>query len=354
MGNTRGRRVDQSDKDCAVFLINESLKNGCRLKVASADLEIDFKTYLRWKVDPIDRRKGPLTESKNKLSTEEREEIINIATSKEYMDYSPWVIVAKLADKGQYIASESSFYKILKEHKMLKHRGKSKPANRYKPAPLVAYGPNEIWSWDITYLKTSIKGQFYYVYLMMDIWSRKIIGYDVHTEESMEHSSILMKKLCHLEGVKKDQLVLHSDNGGPMKGATMLATLERLGVTASFSRPRVSNDNPYSESLFKTLKYCPKYPDRFVDLAEAKNWMMKFMDWYNNHQHSGIKFVTPNERHHNLDIKILEKRKIIYLKAKDKNPLRWNSKKIRNWEREEKVYLNYLQKSKDVDIKIAS
>jgi transposase InsO family protein len=189
---------------------------------------------------------------------------------------------------------------------------------------------------------------------MMDIFSRKIVGFDVCEEESMEHSSSLMEKLCVNEGIEPDELVLHSDNGGPMKGATMLATLERLGVAASFSRPRVSNDNPYSESLFKTLKYCPKYPDRFESLEEAKRWMIMFMDWYNNHQHSGIKFVTPNERHQGLDVKILEKRKEVYFKAKEKNPERWNSKKIRNWDREEKVYLNHLQKNRDTDIESAS
>lgn len=243
---------------------------------------------------------------------------------------------------------------MLKENKLLNHRGKSKPANHYRPAPLAAHGPNEIWSWDITYLKTLIRGQFYYVYLMMDVWSRKIVGFDVHEEESMEHSSILINNICINEGIEKDQLVLHSDNGGPMKGATMLATLERLGVAASFSRPRVSNDNPFSESLFKTLKYCPKYPERFVSLAEAKQWMIVFMDWYNNHQHSGIKFVTPNERHQGLDIEILNKRKEVYEEAKSKNPSRWNNRKTRNWGRDEKVYLNHLQKKRDADINIAS
>ncbi len=313
---------------------------------------------MRWKnapdANPIDRRRGPLVVPKNKLSKEERAEVIKISTSNEYMDYSPWIIVAKLADKGKYIASESSFYKILKEEKMLEHRGKVKKVNSYKPAPLLALAPNQIWSWDITYLKTSVRGQFYYVYLMMDIWSRKIVGLDVHPEESMEHSSVLMDKLCASEGISKNQLVLHSDNGGPMKGATMLATLERLGVAASFSRPRVSNDNPYSESLFKTLKYCPKYPEQFQDLNEAKAWMEIFMEWYNNHPHSGIKFVSPNERHVGADVEILKNRKQVYLKAKEKNPLRWSSNKIRNWDREEKIYLNHLQKNKEADIEIAA
>ena len=291
---------------------------------------------------------------KNKLSSEVKNEVIKIANSKEYIDDSPWIIVAKLADKGRFIASESSIYKILKENKLLAHRGKMKQPNRNRPAPLVAYGPNEIWSWDITYLKTVVRGQFYYVYLMLDVWSRKIVGFDVQEEESMEHSAVLIDKLCKAEGIEKDQLVLHSDNGGPMKGATMRATLEKLGVAASFSRPRVSNDNPYSESLFKTLKYCPKYPDRFNDLAEAKHWMMLFMNWYNGHQHSGIKFVTPNERHQGLDIEILKKRTEVYEQAKAKNPERWSNRKTRNWEREEKVYLNHLQKKREVDMNIAS
>jgi putative transposase len=354
MGNKRGRRVSESDKIQAVELIIEASSNGCRIKVSCYDLEIDFKTFQSWREDPVDKRQGPITVPRNKLSDEERDEIVRISNSTQYMDYSPWVIVAKLADENKYIASESTFYKVLKDRKQLEHRGKSKPANKYRPAPLVAHGPNEIWSWDITYLKTMIRGEFYYVYLMMDIWSRRIVGFDIRDEESMEHSSKLMRKLCEIEGVKNSQLVLHSDNGGPMKGATMLATLEKLGVAASFSRPRVSNDNPYSESLFKTLKYCPKYPDRFEGLDEAKNWMMLFMSWYNNHPHSGIKFVTPMQRHLGLDKEILENRKKVYRAAKLKNPERWNNRKTRNWEREEKVYLNYLQKKRDVDINIAS
>jgi transposase InsO family protein len=337
-----------------VELVTEASSNGCRIKVSCRDLEIDIKTFFRWKKDPVDKRRGPLTEPRNKLSIEEKDELIKVTNSKEYMDYSPWIIVSKLADAGKYIASESTFYKVLKERKQLKHRGETKPANRYRPAPLVAYGPNEIWSWDITYLKTLVRGQYYYTYLMMDIWSRRIVGFDIKEEESMDYSSKLMSKLCHNEGIKKKQLVLHSDNGGPMKGATMLATLEKLGVAASFSRPRVSNDNPYSESLFKTLKYCPKYPERFQSVEEAKRWMIIFTDWYNNHPHSGIKFVSPNERHEGLDVEILKNRQEVYKKAKARNPERWSNRKTRNWDREEKVYLNHLQKDRDIDMNIAS
>ena len=144
MGHSRGRRVEEKTKIVIIALIKNAIEAGCRLKVAATDLEIDFKTYLRWKKRTIDQRKGPLTKPKHKLSMTEKTEIIKVATSEEYMDYSPWIIVAKLADRGKYIASESSFYKTLKENKMLAHRGKTKIANHYKPKPLIALGANEI------------------------------------------------------------------------------------------------------------------------------------------------------------------------------------------------------------------
>jgi len=189
----------------------------------------------------------------------------------------------------------------------------------------------------------------------MDIFSRKIVGFDIHESESMEFSSRLIDKICKKEKIKKDQLVLHSDNGGAMKGATMLATLQRLGVVPSFSRPKVSDDNPYSESLFKTLKCCPKYPNKpFSSLENAYKWVMEFVLWYNyKHLHSGIKFVTPASRHEMRDQIILENRKKVYEEAKNKNPNRWTGK-TRNWSMVEKVYLNYLQEERINDIKLAS
>jgi transposase InsO family protein len=318
-------------------------------------MDIDVKTFKRWKNNIEDKRKGPLSTPANKLSEEEIKEVIQISTSKEYVDLPPCQIVPLLADKGIYMASESTFYKILRENKLLEHRGKSKRPSTNRPAPLVAKSPNEIYSWDITYLRSSVAGKFYYLYMFMDIFSRKIVGYEVHENESMEHSSQLIERICMQENVVKDQLILHSDNGGAMKGATMLATLQKLGVVPSFSRPRVSDDNPYSESLFKTLKYCPKYPSKpFASLEEASAWVEKFVFWYNNiHLHSGIKFVTPVSRHEGKDKIILENRKRVYEDAKNKNPNRW-SKRTRNWDKIEKVFLNYLQEEKNNDITLAS
>ena len=177
--------------------------------------------------------------------------------------------------------------------------------------------------------------------MIIDIFSRKIVGYEVYEAESAEHSATVANLAYHSEKIDGKKVVLHSDNGSPMKGSIMLSMLQELGVVPSFSRPSVSNDNPFSESAFKTLKYCPQFPsDPFNTLEEARNWCHEFVTWYNTvHCHSGIKFVTPSERHKGLDRDILDNRKKVYEHAKSKNPSRWSGN-IRNWNRIEEVYLN--------------
>ena len=229
----------------------------------------------------------------------------------------------------------------MREEKLLTHRSKSSPRVNKKPEELVAVGPNQLWSWDITYLKAAIKGTYFYLYLPMDIFSRKIVHWEVHESENAELSSRMIHKACAINNIGPKQIVLHSDNGGPMKGATMLATLQRLGVAPSFSRPSVSNDNPYSESLFKTLKYCPQFPERgFAAIEEARAWVEKFVHWYNHlHLHSGIRFVSPASRHDGVDAAILNRRHEVYLEARLKNQNRW-SRQTRNWTRINVVELN--------------
>ena len=201
--------------------------------------------------------------------------------------------------------------------------------------------PNQIFSWDITYLPTLVKGVFLYLYLVMDIYSRKIVGWQVHEEESSALAADLMIDICQRENIKRDQVTLHSDNGSPMKGATMLATLQNLGIMPSLSRPSVSDDNPYSESLFRTLKYRPDYPDKpFSDLQSARTWVEGFAGWYNHkHLHSGIKFITPAQRHAGEDVQILAGRHQVYQKAKSENPLRWSGE-TRDWNPTKEVHLN--------------
>jgi putative transposase len=192
------------------------------------------------------------------------------------------------------------------------------------------------------YLAAAVRGAFYRLYMIEDIYSRKIVGWEVHEEESAEHAATLIRKACLSEGVRyESSLVLHSDNGGPMKGATMLSTLQRLGVVPSFSRPSVSDDNPYSESLFRTLKYTPAYPSKpFASLEEARAWVHRFVQWYNEtHRHSAIRYVTPGQRHRGADVDILEKRKRLYEAAKAERPERWSGA-TRNWQPIEEVWLN--------------
>ena len=326
-----------------VRLVDEAIVSGARQSRCAKVVGIDERTLQRWRANELgeDGRRGPLTEPANKLSASERALIVEIADCEEFRELSPKQIVPLLADRGQYVGSESSFYRVLGEEQQMAHREPSNAATRARPRQHVADGPGQCWSWDITYLRSPVRGAFYYLYMIVDLWSRKIVGWEVHEEESMELSSRLVDRLAAREGVDVRGLVLHSDNGGPMKGATMLATLDSLGIVASFSRPRVSNDNPYSEALFRTLKYRPQYPQRpFTSITEARTWVAWFVQWYNQeHLHSAIGFVTPQQRHEHADIEILQGRERVYEEARRRNPRRWSGK-VRNWDRIERVWLN--------------
>lgn len=221
------------------------------------------------------------------------------------------------------------------------HRGHSRPANeRSKPKALVARGPCQVWTWDITYLRAPVRGTFFYLYVIVDLWSRKIVAWRVHDEESMELAAELAEEACRAERVVGG-LALHSDNGGPMKGSTMLATLQKLGVVASFNRPGVSDDNPFSEALFRTLKYRPGFPRKpFASIDAARAWVQGFVDWYNDvHLHSALKYVTPSDRHAGRDTKLLAKRDGVYAAAKARTPRRWTGA-TRDWKPITRVALN--------------
>lgn len=343
MGGRRGRLIRVEDKGKAIVLIQEACDAGARINPACGILEIDIRTLQRWKKDCSlkDKRCGPITVPGNKFSQAEREHVLRVVNSEKHRNQAPSQIVPSLADEGKYIVSESTIYRILRSEKLLAHRSAARPNAHRKPEELSATKPNVLWSWDITYLLSDIRGQYFYLYLFLDVFSRKIVGHEVYADQSAEYAAEVVSKAYSTEGVSKGDVTLHSDNGGPMKGAMMLAKLEQLGVAASFSRPSVSNDNPFSESLFRTLKYRPEYPSKpFKSIEEARTWVSEFVAWYNTvHQHSGISFVTPAIRHSGADKDILEKRKEVYARAKDKNPNRWSGQ-IRKWESVAKVYLN--------------
>jgi transposase InsO family protein len=319
--------------------VEEALQNGARLSAISTISEISERTIQRWRKEiRRDLRKGSKRSIPHRLSEAERKEIIATACSREFVDNYPSEIVAKLAEKGVYIASEATFYRVLKEERLLSHRRHSKaPVKREKPR-LKATGPDQIYSWDITWLKTDVAGLYYYLYLVVDIFSRKIVHWEIHNSESSEKAADMLRKISAKKIIRG--LTLHSDNGSPMKGYTMLAMMQALNITPSFSRPRVSTDNPFSESLFRTLKYRPFYPDRFSSIDKAQDWIKRFVYWYNHeHLHSGISYVTPHDRHYGKDVKVLEKRRVTYQEAYKKNPRRW-SRGPKEWKRKEVVYIN--------------
>jgi putative transposase len=307
-------------------LIEEAVQAGARRASAASEAGLDPRTLERWRAGAVDdERRGPRTVPRNKLSARERQRVVELATSSEFRDLSPKQIVPRLADEGTYVASESTFYRVLREEKLLAHRSRSAPASSRPRVEHRATSPCQVWSWDITYLRTQVRGRFYYLYLMLDVWSRKIVGSRVEDAECTELASELLKTALADEGHDGNNLVLHADNGSPMKGATMKATMEKLGVVSSFSRPRVSDDNPFSEALFRTAKYWFEYPRKpFASLEEARVWVAKFIEWYNNHHlHSGIGFVTPVDRHAGRDTAILVRRRAVYDRARRRHPERW-------------------------------
>lgn len=318
------------------------MQAGARQASACAELGLNERTLQRWRHAPEDgrpsaRRAVPA----NKLSEAERQAVLEAANRPGYVSLTPHQIVPKLADEGIYLASESTFYRVLKAAGQAGRRGRSHRPRRRPLTTHRADGPNQVWCWDITWLPTTVKGRFFYWYMMQDIYSRKLVVNEVHESESAEHASQLLARGCLREQTAGRPLVLHSDNGMAMKGATMRATMQELGVAPSYSRPRVSNDNAYAEALFRTAKYCPLWPERpFETLEDARAWVLQFVRWYNEeHRHSGLKYVTPNQRHRGEASGLLARRTRVYEAARDRHPQRWSTS-IRNWALWDAVYLN--------------
>jgi transposase InsO family protein len=334
------------DREAAVSLITEAVAAGARQFKACDVLQISERTLRRWKkggvVQPDQRPLVQRPEPRNKLSEAERKAVLDVCNSKDFSALPPSQIVPKLADQGQYLASESSFYRILRADGQQHHRGRTKPpVKRKPPTSYQATASCQVWTWDITWMPGPVAGMFFYLYLIVDIYSRKIVGWEVHDRESSEQASVLIRKAVLSESCIGQPLVLHADNGSPMKGATMKTTMEKLGITSSYSRPRVSNDNPFSEALFRTFKYRPNWPMKgFATKNEAQEWVRSFANWYNGeHLHSAIRFVTPNARHSGSDRKTLANRAILYATARAQNPQRWSGK-TRNWQPAGPVWLN--------------
>jgi putative transposase len=315
--------------------VAQAQAQGARLTKVCEMVGLSARSVERWRAQPDgeDARRGPRHRPGNALTPHEQARVMDVMTSPEYGGLSPKQIVPRLADQGVYLASESTMYRL---QRRLNLRSQARPPTRSHVTRAArvhrATGPNQVWSWDITYLPTIVRGRFLYLYLVLDVWSRRIVGWEVHERESAELAAGLIHRICDEACIDPKGLVLHSDNGKPMSGSTMLATLQWLGIVPSFSRPHVCDDNPYSESLFRTLKHTPAYPKQpFVNLEMARRWVAGFVDWYNGeHRHSAIRFVTPDQRHHGIETSVLTQRHALYEHARSKKPERW-SQATRNW-----------------------
>jgi len=329
--------------------IEAAHRAGARLECACAEAGITVRTLQRWKAGsglvtgdrrPDAQRPVPA----HALSAEERQTLLRVANEPRFADKPPARIVPALADEGVYLASESSFQRVLRAAGQSRHRGRARtPRAARPPTTHVATAPRQLWCWDMTYLPAEIAGRWFYLYLILDAFSRKIVGFEVHDTDDASHAAHLAKRTALAEGIHamKTKPTLHGDNGSTFKATTVLAMLHWLGVKVSYSRPRVSDDNAFVESLFRTAKYRPEFPARgFADLEAARAWASAFVHWYNHeHLHSGIRYVSPADRHDGLDAQILQRRHALYLQAREDNPRRW-SRHTRNWSRVDVVTLN--------------
>jgi len=329
--------------------IDAARQAGARLEKACEIVGIDTRTLQRWKAgDGLvsgDRRPEALRpRPSHALTDAERAEVLRVANELRFADKPPARIVAELADEGTYLASESSFHRVLRARGQNAHRGRAKaPRQSRPPTTHEATAPRQLWCWDMTYLPATVAGRWFYLYLILDVFSRKIVGYEVHDTDEGVHAAQLARRTALAEGLHAigRKPVLHGDNGATFKATTVLAMLHWLHIEPSYSRPRVSDDNAFVESLFRTAKYRPEFPSGgFANLAAARQWASRFVHWYNHeHRHSGIRYVTPAERHDGRDHEILQKRHALYLQARERNPRRWAGN-TRNWSRIERVTLN--------------
>jgi transposase InsO family protein len=337
------------DRQILIRDIAQARVEGARLAPACALAGIDARTLQRWKAGEGltrgDRRPDanhPVPS--HALSEAERAQIVAVANEPRFADTPPARIVPALADEGIYIASESSFHRVLRAHGQMNPRGRAQPPRTSRPPTThIATRPGDVWCWDVTFLPAQIQGRWFYFYLILDLYSRKIVGFEVHDTDSAEHAAHLARRTALAEGVhaKPVRPVLHGDNGATLKATTVLAMLHWLGIEPSYSRPRVSDDNSFAEALFRTAKYRPEFPLKgFADLDAARQWAARFVHWYNQeHRHSGIRYVTPAQRHAGQDGPVLIARHAVDQDARQRNPQRWSGS-TRNWTPAGAVTLN--------------
>ncbi len=293
---------------------------------------LNRKTIHSWRREGLqDHRKGSARFVPHRLKDTEEEAILAICNSEKYCDMPPAMIVALLAQENTYIASESTFYRVMRKKQLLAHRQKSKaPRKGKQPDRIEVTGPNQVWAWDITWLKTDVKGLFHYAYTIIDLYDRSIVGWTIEDQESDHHAHKLFSRI--IRDMKVIPEIVHADNGNSMRGMTLAAFLDSLFISRSYSRPRVSNDNAFIESWHKTLKYSIGYPDFFPTIENARTWYANFINWYNTaHLHSALGYVTPKQHRSGESEKLYAMRNETLLLAYLANPDRWRNGKVKEY-----------------------
>ena len=341
--------IGLEDRQALALDIATAHAHGARLQPACEIAGIDVRTLQRWKARagltagdgrPQARRPVP----SHALSLDERAALLAVANEPRFASVPPARIVPMLADEGVYLASESSMARVLKAHGQSARRGRAKaPKASRPPTTHIATAPGQVWCWDMTYLPARVMGRWFHLYLILDLYSRKIVGAEVHDRDDSDHAVHLVRRTALAESIATADTrpVLHGDNGSTLKATTVLAMLQWLGIEPSYSRPRVSDDNAYAESLFRTAKYRPEFPaNGFANLTEARAWAAEFVRWYNvDHRHSAIGYVSPQQRHAGEDRAILDARHTLYEQARQRHPARWSGR-TRNWSHIGVVTLN--------------
>lgn len=311
-------------------------------------LGVSRSTYYSWigkRVKDSEKIRKPYT-ADHVITHSVRQEILSVMTTEDYMDKTPYEIFYNELDKGNYYCSVRTLYRILEENHLVRERRRGHQQSHYSKPELLAESPNEVWSWDITKLKGPRKWQFYYLYVILDIFSRYVVGWLIAQAERSELAKDLIEISCERQNITKKQLTIHSDRGASMTSLTVNQLLDNLSVKKSLSRPRVSNDNPYSESQFKTLKYRPEFPDRFGSIQDAREYCREFFKWYNeDHYHSGLNYLTPHSVHHGEADKRVKQRQNTMIDVYNRYPERFRNGVPKISGIPEKVWINKPEKN---------
>jgi putative transposase len=327
-----------------------SLSEDVGVQKACLALGVARASFYRWSEPPLED--APKTEPvipSWSLSSEERQRVLDLLHTDRFVDQSPREVYAAMLDEGTYLCSVRSMYRILEKQGEVRERRNQLCRPTYQKPELLAKGPNQVWSWDITKLKGPVKWTYYYLYVLLDIFSRYATGWMVAHREQASLAQKLIEESCEKQSIKPGQLMVHSDRGPSMSSKPVALLLADLGVTKSHSRPHVSNDNPYSESQFKTLKYRPEFPERFGSMEDARGFCQTFFPWYNTeHHHSGIGFLTPRQVHDGLSKQIVKERQKVLKRAYETYPDRFKRGMPKPMDPPDAVWINRPSQKSDL------